>query len=176
METFTQTVLNSAETNKWSVIYTRSRWEKKVDKLLKDQNIKSFCPLVKTNRRWVDRNKLVELPLFSSYLFVMADPKEQLKVRQTTGVVNFVNHCGKPVMVNDLEIERIRGLINNYRDIETVSLTDVKVGDTLKIQDGLLLDWQGEVLKIQGKSVVMFMKQLNCAIVVNTNKTTFTVL
>src|SRR5205085_12502494 len=134
--------------NKWLVVYTKSRWEKKVDKLLKTQKIQSFCPLVKTNRRWVDRNKLIELPLFSSYLFVNGDQKELLKVRQTIGVVNFVHHCGKPATLNDTEIERIRSLVDNYQDIETVSLPRIKVGDIMKIQDGVLLDWQGEVLKI----------------------------
>jgi transcription antitermination factor NusG len=169
MESFTQT--QKENKNKWLVVYTKSRWEKKVDKLLKTQNIQSFCPLVKTNRRWVDRNKLIELPLFSSYLFVNGDQKELLKVRQTIGVVNFVHHCGKPATLNDTEIERIRSLVDNYHDIETVSLPRIKVGDIMKIQDGVLLDWQGEVLKIQGKSVIMFMEQLNCALVVNMEKT-----
>lgn len=155
----------------WNVIYTRSKWEKKVDKLLKTQNINSFCPTVKARHRWVDRIKIIELPLFKSYLFVMANPKEQLQVKQTTGVVNFVLHCGKPASINNYEIERIRALVENYDNVEAVSLPRIKIGDNLKIQDGVLLDWQGEVLKIQGKSVVMLMKELNCALVVNTDDT-----
>jgi len=167
----TQTEVTDFNKPKWIVVYTKSRWEKKVDKLLKTQNINSFCPTIKTKHRWVDRTKIVELPLFSSYLFVRADLKEQLKVRQTMGVVNFVHHCGKPASVNNSEIERIKTLIESYDNVEAVSLPRIKVGDTMKIEDGVLLDWQGEVLKIKGKSVVMFMKQLNCALVVNTETT-----
>jgi transcription antitermination factor NusG len=159
------------DNTRWNVIYTRSKWEKKVDKLLKTQNINSFCPTIKARHRWVDRIKTIELPLFKSYLFVLANPKEQLQVKQTTGVVNFVLHCGKPASINNYEIERIKALVENYDNVEAVSLPRIKIGDNLKIQDGVLLDWQGEVLKIQGKSVVMLMKELNCALVVNTDDT-----
>jgi transcription antitermination factor NusG len=169
MKNFTQA---QNENSQWMVVYTRSRWEKKVDEQLKTQNINSFCPTIKTTRRWADRMKVVELPLFSSYLFVMADLKEQLSVRQTPGVVNFVQHCGKTASVNNAEIERIKALINSHDNIEAVSMPRIKIGDTMKIENGLMLDWQGEVIKINGKSVVLMMKELNCALVVDTDKTT----
>ncbi|WP_295718852.1 UpxY family transcription antiterminator [Mucilaginibacter sp.] len=174
MAHFTQTEKEISDFNnsRWNVVYTKSRWEKKVDKLLKMQNINSFCPTIKTKHRWVDRIKTVELPLFKSYLFVKANPKDLLKVRQTMGVVNFVHHCGKPASINNTEIERIKTLVESYDNVEAVGLPRIRVGDTIKIQDGVLLDWQGEVLKIQGKSVVMLMKELNCALVINTDETT----
>jgi transcription antitermination factor NusG len=154
------------------VIYTRPRWEKKVDRMLQNQKIQSFCPTVKTKRRWVDRTKIVELPLFDSYLFVNADLKQQLLVRQTLGVVNFVNHCGRPATIDENEIERIRHLVDLYdHNIEAVGLPAIKIGDNLKIENGLLIDWQGEVIKINGKSVVMLVKELNCALVIRTEST-----
>ena len=165
------TVTEKGKASKWMVVYTRSRWEKKVDKLLQTQKINSFCPTIKTKHRWVDRTKIIDLPLFTSYLFVNADPKEQLMVRQTMGVVNFVNHCGKPATITDSEIERIKNLIDSHENIEAVSMPRIKVGDHLKVENGLLLDWQGEVLKINGKSVVMLMKELNCALVIDTEQT-----
>ena len=60
---------------KWYAIYTRPRWEKKVDLLLKDQGLESYCPLNKVKRKWSDRIKLVEEPLFKSYVFVRTDEK-----------------------------------------------------------------------------------------------------
>jgi transcription antitermination factor NusG len=164
-----KTNFTKSNNSSWMVVYTRSRCEKKVDMLLQNQKIQSFCPTIKTKRRWVDRTKTVELPLFGSYLFVNANPKEQLLVRQTFGVVNFVNHCGKPVRIDEAEIQRIKYLVDLYdHDVEAVPIPRIKIGDDLKIENGLLLDWQGEVIKINGKSVVMFMKELNCALVVNT--------
>jgi len=65
--------MNKINNDNWMVLYTRSRWEKKVDKLLKEQNIISYCPVVKTSKQWADRSKTVEIPLFNSYLFVRAN-------------------------------------------------------------------------------------------------------
>jgi transcription antitermination factor NusG len=54
----------------WYAIYTNPRWEKKVDKLLTEAGIESYCPLNTVMRKWSDRMKKVEEPLFKSYVFV----------------------------------------------------------------------------------------------------------
>lgn len=149
----------------WMVIYTRSKWEKKVDQVLKKNGIESYCPLVKTNRRWADRNMVVEIPLFNSYLFVRVNQIEQTKVRETLGVVNFIYYCGKPAMVNDYEIEQIRNAVDNYKDVETLSIRDLNTGDRIKITNGALADCVGEVMEVQGKSVLVSIKQLDCVLV-----------
>ncbi|MFZ0996746.1 MAG: transcription termination/antitermination NusG family protein, partial [Candidatus Sulfotelmatobacter sp.] len=53
----------------WYAIRTRSRHEKIVADQLERQSIESFLPLVKSTRKWSDRKKEVELPLFSGYSF-----------------------------------------------------------------------------------------------------------
>jgi len=53
----------------WYAIQTRSRHEKFVDSQLKQRGVTTFLPLVNELRRWSDRQKLVQLPLFSSYVF-----------------------------------------------------------------------------------------------------------
>lgn len=154
----------------WMVLYTRSRWEKKVDQLLRDQNFNSFCPLVKTNRQWVDRNKVVEVPLFRSYLFVQANHQEQSRIMQTSGVVNFISHCGKPATINDAEIERIKLIVKQYTDIEAISLENINIGDSVKVINGPLLNHKGEIAQVQGRSVVMVIDNINCALTVKINR------
>ncbi|MBL4678622.1 MAG: UpxY family transcription antiterminator [Mucilaginibacter sp.] len=154
----------------WMVLYTRSRWEKKIDKLLNEQNINSFCPLVKTNRQWVDRKKVVEMPLFNSYLFVNATPVELAKAMRTSGVLTYISRGGKPATINDSEIERIKTIVENYSDVESVSLSNLKVGDNIKVKMGPLTDHEGEIHQIQGKSVVMIIKNLNCALTVKLDR------
>ena len=162
--------MKEVEKKNWMVLYTRSRWEKKVDQLLKNQMINSFCPLVKTNRQWVDRNKIIEIPLFQSYLFVHINAYEQARVMQTSGVINFISHCGKPATIKDNEIERIRTIVNEYTDVETISLKNINIGDTVKVTNGLLLNHEGEIAKIQGRSVVMVLDNINCALTVKINR------
>ena len=74
----------------WKVIYTRPRWEKKVDTLLQASGVESYCPLKKESHKWADRNKIVHLPIFSSYVFVHSNLKEELLIRQKCGIIIFI--------------------------------------------------------------------------------------
>ena len=65
----------------WYAIYVRSRHEKKVHQLLLEIGIESSLPLIKTTRKWSDRKKKVEIPLFRGYVFVKIDvDKDKLKI------------------------------------------------------------------------------------------------
>jgi len=148
------------------VLYTRSRWEKKVDQLLKEKNITSYCPVVKTSKQWADRSKTVEIPLFNSYLFVRANYADLDRITQTTGVVTYITFCGKPAIVRDNEIESIKKIVRSYSDVETVPLNSLQIGDEAMILDGPLFNQRGEILQVNGKSVLMIIKSMNCALTV----------
>jgi transcription antitermination factor NusG len=155
----------NVQRKEWLVVYTRSKFEKKADALLNLQGIESFCPLVKTKRKWADRMKTVELPLFNSYIFVKVNYQEHLKVLQTTGVINFVNYCGKPAVVPSEDIESIKILVIAHPDLEVVSINTVTKGVQVIINDGILFELNGEVLDVQGKHVLVLIKQLDCALI-----------
>jgi len=149
----------------WFVIYTRPRWEKKVDQLLNMQGITSFCPTRKIRSQWADRIKDVEMPLFSSYVFVKINPKEELKVRLTLGVMNFVYYMGKPAKIRENVIESIKSYMQIYPDAEVISIPGMEIGDRVKIKDGLMTQKVGEVIKLQGKDVLVVLDSLNCALI-----------
>lgn len=157
--------LRSLNQRSWFVIYTRARWEKKVDHLLQQQGINSFCPLKKVESQWADRKKIVELPLFSSYVFVNINLKEEQIVRQTHGVLNFIYFLGKPAKVQDSEIEKIKEILLKNPDAEVVSLDNICLGDRVRIKSGVLSNHEGSVVKINGKTVLMVFDHLDCALV-----------
>lgn len=156
-------------TKQWLVVYTRSRSEKKVDELLKRQGIDSYCPTIKVKKQWADRMKTLEVPLFNSYLFVHADVRTQFTIQQTYGVVHLVSHCGKVVTLEEQEVSRIRSIVSNYLDVEAVSLQSLKTGDRIKITEGSFADFNGEVSQIAGKTILMVIKNLDCALTVKVN-------
>ncbi len=80
----------NGSTKKWLAIYTKPRWEKKVYGMLQEKGVESYCPLNKVQRKWSDRIKIVEEPLFKSYVFVRVCEDEKTPVRMLGGVVNFV--------------------------------------------------------------------------------------
>lgn len=157
---------SNALKKQWMVVYTRSKWEKKSFQLLTEQGINCFCPLVKTKKRWADRNKMVEIPLFASYIFVEVNQYQIAPVQQTPGVVSFIHYCGKPATISETEINRIKQIVDTYTDVETVSMQTLQIGDKVMINNGPLVDCDGEVIQIRGKSVVMLIKNLDCALIV----------
>lgn len=93
---------------KWHVLYTAPRAEKRVNDQLEQLGIETYLPLQFVTRQWADRKKRVEVPLFNSYLFVRSNERNYFPIVQTQGVVRFVYHCGKPATIRHFEIERIR--------------------------------------------------------------------
>jgi len=149
----------------WKVIYTRPRWEKKVDTLLQASGVESYCPLKKESHKWADRNKIVHLPIFSSYVFVHSNLKEELLIRQTLGVINFIYFEGRPATLTDAEINRIRDFIVQEKDMEIISVNQLSAGDRVRIKSGALESLSGEVLQVQGKNVLMVLDHLGCMII-----------
>jgi transcription antitermination factor NusG len=72
---------------RWHVIYTKSKWEKKVEGLLLNANIESWCPVQKKERQWSDRKKIIEEPLFRSYVFVKIEEKSDKCVESEIGFI-----------------------------------------------------------------------------------------
>lgn len=149
----------------WMVVYTRPRWEKKVDSLLKEAGIESYCPVRKLERQWADRKKMVEMPLFNSYIFVKINPSEEFRVKQTLGVLSFIYFMGKPAIVRDHVIEDIKHFMDVCPDMETINLQDISRGDRVQIKSGVFFNQQGEVIQVQGKNILMVLEQLGCAII-----------
>lgn len=159
--------LSTIKTNmprRWYVIYTRPRWEKKVDELLKLQDITSYCPVRKVKNKWADRVKEVEVPLFNSYVFVFINPREELKVRVTLGVMNFVYYMGKPAQVRACVIDDIKHCLEVFPDTEVMNFQNLEVGDRVKIKEGFMNLKEGHVIKVQQSTVIVVIDSLNCVL------------
>ncbi|MEZ4957062.1 MAG: transcription termination/antitermination NusG family protein, partial [Saprospiraceae bacterium] len=53
---------------KWFAVYTRSKSEKVVKRLLASKNIECYLPLQKVTRRYTRKIKSYEIPLISCYI------------------------------------------------------------------------------------------------------------
>ncbi len=149
---------------KWYALYTKPRWEKKVHLLLTEKGLESYCPLNKVRRKWSDRIKTVEEPLFKSYVFVRVGDEEHSKVRMTQGVVNFVYWQGKPAIVKDREIEVIRKFMHEYENVIAEPL-DLQPQSKIKIQQGIFMDQEATVIKVRGNKVQVVIKSIGYSLV-----------
>ena len=136
-------------TSYWYAVHTKPRWEKKVAALLDDAGINHYCPLNKVMRQWSDRKKVVQEPLFKGYVFVQVAEDEKFKVLQVNGIVNFVYWLGKPATIRDNEIDTIKRFLNEFGSIEILK-TELKPDKTVRIKQGLLMNYKGIVLELNG--------------------------
>jgi transcription antitermination factor NusG len=149
---------------KWLAIYSRPRWEKKVNQLLLEKGIESYCPLNKVRRKWSDRMKIIEEPLFKSYVFVKVKDEDRTGVRMTPGVINFVYWEGKPAVIREKEINAIRRFLNEYENVEVLPM-NLQVHQRVKITMGPLMDHEGEVLSLRRKAVKVAIDSLGYILV-----------
>lgn len=138
---------------KWYALYTKPRWEKKIYKSLQQKGFESYCPLNKVRRKWSDRIKVVEEPLFKSYIFVRIDDSMKTDVRYVDGVLNFVYWNGKPAIVKDEEIVEIKKFMSEYDDVE-VKQIEVKPADEVIINQGVMMGASGRVLRVLSNNIV----------------------
>src|ERR1700748_3732272 len=146
----------------WYVVYTKSRWEKKVYSLLMDKGVEAYCPLNRVRKKWNDRIKWVEEPLFKSYVFVRVGQEDQTSVRMVNGVVNFVYWLGKPAVVKDKEIDIIRKFLNDYDEVwaEPVQL---QKDMTVTIRSGVFMDKKAKVMKVLNNKVKVVIESIGFA-------------
>ena len=145
----------------WYAIYTKPRWEKKTYNLLLEKGVESYCPLNKVKKKWSDRVKLVEEPLFKSYVFVKLSEDEKTSVRYINGVVNFVYWLGKPAIIRNREIERIRQFLNEYTNV-TVEPIELQPGTKVIIKAGVMMDKEAKVVKDRRTYVEVEIESLGC--------------
>lgn len=150
----------------WYAIYTRSRSEKKVYNRLLDEGLESYCPVNTVERRWSDRVKKVEEPLFRSYVFVHITKDEFSKVLDVPGVVCFVYWLGKPALVRDKEIENIRKFLGEYDNVEAVPMEGaILPGSRLRVTSGLFMDREAVALKVHRKTVEVLITSIGFKLV-----------
>lgn len=157
-------------TQKWLAIYTKPRWEKKVNSLLKENGVESYCPVNKVRRKWSDRMKIVEEPLFKSYVFVKVNDTDKTKVRMTNGVINFVYWEGKPALIREKEINAIKRFLNEYENVE-VRPMEFQQHQRVVITSGPLMDHEGRVLNINRKMVKVAIDSLGYILVAYIERT-----
>lgn len=140
---------------RWFALYTKPRWEKKIFSVLEKKGIEAWCPLQRVQRQWSDRKKIIEEPLFKSYVFVHINEQERLSVLQTDGVLNFVYYLSKPAVIRDEEIHLIKSyLLQQEALISIQSVESFDVDARIKIKQGLFMDQVGTITRTAGKKKV----------------------
>ena len=131
---------------KWIAVYTKPRHEKTVENELSKKGFEVYLPILKERRKWSDRKKWVELPLFRSYIFVKTEIKNSLFVLQTMGVVKVIKFGGEIAVIQNDSIRAIKLMIEGGYMPEAIDYF-VK-GETVEVKNGPLKGLIGEVTRV----------------------------
>lgn len=151
------------EPEKWYVLYTAPRAEKKVEKRMITDNVEVYLPLYKSKRKWSDRIKEVEMPLFSSYIFVRCNEYKLRMLTKYQGVVRPVYYLGKPAVVRDYEINAIKEFIVMANKCKVIS-----EGDVVDIISGPFEYHSGKIMKYNEKLSYLYLEEMDAKVWIDT--------
>lgn len=136
-----------AEHYPWYAVRVRSNFEKAASRALRSRGYNEFVPYYRAKRRWSDRTRLVDFPLFPGYVFCRFDPERRLPVLQAPGVVDVVGFGGELLPIGEAEIDSIKALVNYGREVQPWPF--LKVGQKVRIRGGSLDGIEGVLLKLK---------------------------
>jgi len=149
----------------WYAVHVRAQTEKKVAAALTSQGYECLLPIYRERRKWSDRTKILELPLFPNYVFARFDVMLRLPILKTPGVLGIVGRGRIPQALDSDEIARI----------QTVTRTDypaqpwpyLKTGQRVRITAGPLTGVEGLLVGSRGAArVVLSVTELGRSIAV----------
>lgn len=154
---------------KWYVIYTKSRYEKAVAEKLSLLGVEVYCPLLKTKKKWSDRWKWVEEPLFRSYCFVRLEEADREKIFSVKGVVRYLYHCGKPAVIRDIDMDQMRDWLQDYQH-ESIEVRSLQANDRVILRSGALEDKAAKVLESKGNYALLYLESIGVQVRVDLRK------
>jgi transcription antitermination factor NusG len=120
-------------------------------------------------RKWSDRIKTIEEPLFKSYDFVRINDEERSNVRMTSGVVNFVYWDGKPAIIKEKEIQTIKRFLDEYENVNVVKM-EFQPDTRVRVLSGPMMDQEGKVIEVKNKTAKVCIDSLGYMLIAYIDK------
>jgi len=157
----------------WFALRVRSQREASVADYLNAKGYQLFFPRYSCRKRWSDRIKQVELPLFPGYLFCRFDPYDRLPILKTPWLLQIVGFDQNPCPVDDAEINAIRTMVVSGAAVEPCPF--LTVGEKARIESGPLRGITGILTDIRGNHklvVSVTMLQRSVAVEIDSSQVT----
>jgi transcription antitermination factor NusG len=135
----------SEATKNWFAVFTVPRHEKRVEAHFCLREIENFLPLYQQSRQWKDGSKgMLQLPLFSSYIFVRIGRGGRGSVLRVPGVISIVGCGPRPLPVPDSYIHWLQEGVQKGKIEPHPYLT---AGAKVRIRTGAMAGMEGVLLR-----------------------------
>ena len=132
----------------WFALQVRYQLENIVTAHLGAKGYEWFLPMYKCRRRWSDRTKETEKPLFPGYVFCRLNPLDRLPILTTPGVSLIVGTGKTPAPIEESEIAAIQSAVKS--GLPSQPWPFVHIGQRVRIEQGPLCGLEGILLDIRG--------------------------
>lgn len=132
----------------WFALQVWSRRESMVATQLRGQGYDCFLPTYVAVRRWSDRAKQIEQPLFPGYLFCRFDFTNRRPIVLTPGVVQIVGVGGKPAPLEDSEVQAVQEAVAS--GLPRQPWPYLEIGESVRVDQGSLNGLEGLLVSIKG--------------------------
>ena len=131
----------------WFAVRVKSQRERSVAEAIGSKGFEEFLPLYEARRRWSDRVKSLELPLFPGYVFCRLDPIQRLPILTVPGVLHFVGIGKTPAPVDESEIAAIQTAVRSGLRVEPWEF--LEVGQRVRMEEGPLAGLEGILTEVR---------------------------
>jgi len=159
----------------WFALQVRSRYENIVTAHLTGMGFESFLPLYTCRRRWSDRFKEIECPLFPGYVFCRLNPLDRRPILIIPGVCLIVGMGKTPIPIEETEIVAIQATIKS--GLPSQPWPYLQIGRRVRIGHGPLCGLEGILLDFRGQHrLVLSVTLLNRSVAVQVDDAWVTLL
>jgi transcription antitermination factor NusG len=132
-------------TPSWYAVRVRGGREKLCANALRGKGFEEFLPLSVEQRRWSDRMRQVETPLFPGYVFCRFSPAARLPILTIPSVVEIVGTNKTPTPIDEKEILDIKAVVRAGMKAEPHPY--LTVGQTVTVHNGPIRGVSGILVK-----------------------------
>jgi transcription antitermination factor NusG len=137
--------MDNKATSPWFALHVKTRMERMAAQVLEGKGIVGFAAMHKQARRWSDRVKYVDGPLFPGYIFCQFDRIQRVDVLQTPGVISIVGFGNRPAPIPDGEITSLQAAVAS--GLPVWPLPHLQPGTRVQITNGCLGQLNGVLLR-----------------------------
>jgi len=133
----------------WFALQVKGNYENVVAAHLSGKGYEWFLPFYKSRKRWSDRWKEINRPLFPGYLFCRLDILNRVPILTIPGVARIVGIAKSPIAIDETEITAIQAAIRS--GLPSQPWPFLQIGRRVRIEYGPLCGLEGILLNFKGE-------------------------
>jgi transcription termination/antitermination protein NusG len=142
----------------WYALKVRTGSESTIMTVLRSRGFAPYCPTQKVHRRYSDRVKVVDTPVFPGYVFCQLDIQNKLPVISAPGVEYIVGFANGPIPIPERELINVRRMIESGAS----PIRSLARGRRVRVMCGVLEGIEGTLIRDQaGDQLVVSIELLN---------------